>query len=77
MYIYRDELVVSMSFRRYCFTRADIAQIHRYPRGLVTGFRIEHTAGDIPRFIVFWPHDFEEFEEALDANAFPVATPTV
>ena len=77
MYIYRDELVLSMSFRRYCFPRAEISQIHRYYRGLRYGLQNEHTSRDIPRFIVFWARDVEEFEEALDANAFPIAMPCV
>jgi hypothetical protein len=29
------------------------------------------------RCIVFWARDVEEFEEALDANAFPIAMPSV
>jgi hypothetical protein len=77
LYIYRDELVLSMSFRRYSFTRADISLIHRYYRGLRCGLQIEHANRDIPRFIVFWPRDAEEFEDALNANAFPVATRSV
>ena len=74
LYIYRDELVLSMSFRRYCFARADVSEIQRYHRGLRYGLKIEHTVERFPRFILFWPSDPQEFEEALDANAFPVTT---
>jgi hypothetical protein len=75
IYIYRDELVLSMSFRRYCFRREDIERIYQYSYGFTPGLRIEHTAANIPPFIVFWPTDLEECEEALDANAFPVDRP--
>lgn len=72
IYIYRDELVLSMSFRRYTFRREEIVQISRHSRGFTAGLRIEHTAADVPPFICFWPTDLEECEEALDANAFPI-----
>jgi hypothetical protein len=77
LYIYRDELVLSMSFRRYSFSRAQISQIRRYQNGLSCGLKIEHTVADYPAFMVFWPPDIEEFEEALDANAFRVSTSSV
>ena len=73
LYIYRDELVLSMSFRRYCFPRSEISQIHRYYSGWSIGLKLEHTVSDYPPFMVFWPSDIEGFEEALDANAFPVS----
>ena len=65
-----------MSFRRYCFPRADISQIHRHYRGLSYGLQIEHTRRDIPPVIQFWPRDVEEFEQALDANPFPITKPS-
>jgi hypothetical protein len=65
-----------MSFRRYCFPRAQISHIHRYRSGLSIGLKIEHSVSDYPPFIVFWPKNMIEMEEALDANAFPVATPS-
>lgn len=71
-YIYRDELVLSMSFRRYIFRREDIVRIHKHFSGFTAGLRIEHTAADVPPFICFWPRDLEECEEVLDANAFPI-----
>ena len=71
IYIYRDELVLSMSFRRYTFRRDEIVRISRYSKPFTTGLRIEHTVADVPPFIAFWPLDLEECEEALDANAFP------
>lgn len=72
IYIYRDELVVSMSFHRYTFQREDIVRIYEYSSPFTAGLRIEHTAADVPQFIVFCPTDLEECEEALDANAFPI-----
>jgi hypothetical protein len=75
IYIYRDELVLSMSFRRYTFRREDIVRIYENSRGFTTGLRIEHTAADVPAYIVFCPIDLEECEEALDANAFPIERP--
>jgi hypothetical protein len=72
IYIYRDELVLSMSFRRFIFRREDIVRIYKHFSGFTAGLRIEHTAADAPPFIVFWPTDIEECEEALDANAFPI-----
>ena len=77
LYIYRDELVLSMSFHRYSLPRTAISQIRRYPSGLSLGLKIEHTVSDYPPFMVFYPSDVEEFEEALDANAFPLATQSV
>jgi hypothetical protein len=77
LYIYRDELVLSMSFHRYSLPRAAISQIRRYRSGLSLGLKIEHTVPDYPPFMVFYPWDIEEFEQALDANAFPLATPSV
>jgi hypothetical protein len=77
LYIYRDELVLSMSFRRYPFSREQISQIRRYRSGLLHGLKIEHTVSDYPPFMIFYPSDIDEFEEALDANAFPVATHSV
>ena len=74
LYIYRDELVLSMSFHRYSLPRTAISQIRRYRRGLSLALKIEHTVSDYPPFMVFYPWDVEEFEEALNANAFPVAT---
>jgi hypothetical protein len=77
LYIYRDELVLSMSFRRYPFSRDQISQIRRYRSGLSRGLKIEHTVSEYPPFMVFYPQDIDEFEEALDANAFPVAAHSV
>ena len=74
LYVYRDELVLSMSFRRYCFPRDQILSIHRYRGGLSIGLKIEHTVSNCPVFIVFWPKNVIEMEEALHANAFPVST---
>ncbi len=72
IYIYRDELALSMSFRRYVFRREEILQIYQYSSGFTAGLRIKHAARDVPPFIVFWPIDLEECEGALDANAFPI-----
>jgi hypothetical protein len=74
LYIYRDELVLSMSFQRYSLPRTAISQVCRYRSGLSVGLKIEHTVPDYPPFMVFYPSDVEEFEEALDANAFRVST---
>jgi hypothetical protein len=73
LYIYRDELVLSMSFRGYCFPRDQILDIHRCPSRLWIGLKIEHSVSNFPPFIVFWPKDVLEMEEALDRNAFQVA----
>jgi len=77
LYIYRDELVLSMSFHRYSLPRTSISQIRRYRSGLSLGLKIEHMVLEYPPFMVFYPSDVEECEEALDANAFPVATQPV
>jgi hypothetical protein len=65
--------VLSMSFHRYSLPRTAISQICRYRSGLQLGLKIEHTVSDYPAFMVFYPSDVEECEDALDANAFPVA----
>jgi hypothetical protein len=62
-----------MSFHRYSLPRTAISQIRRYRIGLSLGLKIEHTVSEYPPFVVFYPADVEEFEELLDANAFPVA----
>jgi len=77
LYVYAEELVLSTFLHRYRFPRSDISEIARYYSGLSYGLKIEHTVSNCPRFVVFWPRDVEEFEEVLDANAFPVATPSV
>ena len=77
LYIYRDELVLSMSFHRYSLPRTAISQIRRYRSGLSLGLKIEHAVSDYPPFMVFYPSDVEEYEEALDANAFPFSTQPV
>jgi len=73
MYIYRDELVLSMPFRRYSFPREKVLLIHRYRRLLQIGLKIKHAVEDYPRYVVFYPMNLVEIEEALEANAFPVA----
>jgi hypothetical protein len=77
LYLYRDDLVLSMSFRRYRFPCNQILNIHRYQSGVSLGLKIEHRVSDLPSFVVFWPANLIKMEEALDANAFPVATPIV
>ena len=77
LYIYRDELVLKTPFQRRVFPRKRIQQIHRLWRGGAPGLQINHDAPNQPAFVVFWPSDIDEFEEALDANAFPVATLSV
>ena len=72
IYIYRDELVLSMSFRRYSFRREDVVRICRCSMGFTAGLRIEHTDSSVPPFLVFMPIDVDECEEALEANAFPI-----
>ena len=62
-----------MSFRRYRFALDQISNIHRYRSGLSVGLKIEHSVSEYPSFIVFWARELPEMEEALDANAFPVA----
>jgi hypothetical protein len=73
MFIYRDELVLSMSFHRYSFPRDKVLLIHRYRNLLQLGLKIKHAVKDYPRYVVFYPVDILGMEEALDANAFPVA----
>ena len=77
LYLYRDELVLSMPFRRYRFPRDQISCIHRYRYALMRGLQIEHSVANYPSFVVFFPSDVTEMEEALDENAFPLATPVV
>jgi hypothetical protein len=74
LYLYRDELVLKIPFRSYCFPRDLLSEIHRYGSGLSVGLKIEHRVIDSPRFVVFFPTDLVEMEEVLDANAFPIAT---
>ena len=75
MYIYRDELVLSMSFRRYSFPREKVLIIHRYRHLLKIGLKIKHAVEDYPPYMVFYPTDIVEMEQALDANAFPLGQP--
>ena len=75
--IYRDELVLRTPFRRRRFPRENVQSIQRYWRNSPKGLHIEHDVLDQSPFVVFWPDDIEELEEALDANAFPVATVSV
>jgi hypothetical protein len=75
MYIYRDELVLSMSFRRYSLPREKVLLIHRYRDLLQIGLKIKHTVEDYPPYMVFYPVDIVEMEEALDTNGFPLAQP--
>lgn len=62
LYIYRDQLVLSMSFHRYALPRTAISQIRRYCSGVSLGLKIEHTVSDYPPFMLFYPSDVEEFE---------------
>ena len=75
--IYRDELVLRTPFRRRCFPRENVQSIHRYWRNSPKGLQIDHDVLEHPPFIVFWSTQIDELEEALDANAFPVATISV
>lgn len=77
LYLYRDELVLSMPFRRYRFPRGQISGIHRYRYALMRGLRIEHSVANYPSCVVFFTSNPTETEEALDANAFPLATVVV
>lgn len=73
MYIYRDELVLRMPFRRYLFPREKLLLIYRYRSLLQIGLKIKHDVEGYPPYMVFYPGDVVEMEEALDANGFPVA----
>jgi hypothetical protein len=75
MYIYRDKLVLSMSFRRYSLPREKVLLIHRYRDLLQIGLKIKHAVEDCPAYIIFYPADIVEMEEALNANGFPLAQP--
>ena len=73
MYIYRDELVLSMSFRRYSLPREKVLLLHQYRNLLQIGLKIKHGVEDYPPYMVFYPPEIMEMEEAIDANGFPVA----
>jgi hypothetical protein len=77
IFVYPDELVLSTFLRRYRFARRDISQITRYNFLFSHGLRIEHTVESYPRFVVFWTWNTSDLEDALYANAFPVAAPSV
>ena len=62
MYIYRDELVLSMSFRRYSLPREKVLLIHRFRDLLQIGLKIKHAVEDYPPYIVFYPVDIVEME---------------
>ena len=75
--IYRDELVLRTPFRRRRFPRDNIQSIHRCWTNSPKGLQIEHGVLEQPPFVVFWSTEIDELEQALDANAFPVATLSV
>jgi len=75
MYIYRDKLVLSMSFGRYSLPREKVLLIHRYRDLLQIGLKIKHAVEDCPAYIIFYAADIVEMEEALNANGFPLAQP--
>jgi hypothetical protein len=69
--------VLRTPFARRSFPRKHIQQIRRFWRWPAAGLQIEHDVPEQPAFVIFWPSDIDEFEQVLDANAFPVATLSV
>jgi hypothetical protein len=59
LYIYRDELALSMAFERYQLPRDKIVRIYRYQRLFTTGLRIHHRVEDYPPLMIFYPLNLE------------------